>query len=974
MADLEQTIKVLFAGDASGFSGTLSSVTSGLSGLDGKIQSIAAPVADVTTKLLLFEAGLAAAGAALVVLAVDTAGDFKDGMKELGALFNANGEQVSDLSGRILEFGKTSTSSYTDIQKAAFLAISTGTDQAQVTDTLAAAQKLATVGSTDLNTATSALARSLNAYGADASQATSYGEALFLAAQQGDTNFTDLGGSIGKVAATASASKVPFSDLLAAVAGVTIAGVSTDETMTKLKALLLELSVPSKELSQALGGVSLETDGLQKVMQVLKDKTGGTTAGLSELFKSSEALAAATILSNDSAGKFNSTLELMATRAGVVDQNYKQMAEGNKNLGNVITATLVAIGEPLDDSMDRITNAVAGIFEAIGASVTDGKLGELEGGIKTLMDNIGAGIEGIAAALPDALNLLDFSGLMESFSGLGDEFSKVFDSIFGAGLDLTKPEDLAIALQKAINIMTTLVNVTTGIIDQFQPIFDILGEAATEVSNTDSTVAESIGNFMGAMTLIADFGTALGGLVVLLGETNADVSAVWDLMAGGVTIFANVLDNGFLTIRLAIAGLLSNFYEAKSALTFGDASTQAAADAQRWTDTATKLAGDIATNSTDISKAWDRMWGDSSASTDKAVESVKTAGAKIVTEYAGFTGDAADVLKSFDDDVANGGLEGTTEVFGFAKDKAEDFVAKCEELEAAGVQFSSTWDESGGKITTTAEEIGTATAAMFAFDIGDGKSQLEDLTGAFKFGKDSVGDYQAKVKELEKLGFKFLKDWSADTGGVIKVLDDVATSTDKAATANQGLEKASGKAKDELKAQEKAANELAAAQKKAAEEARQLEIKLLEMASNERIKTWELKASINKTQIEADARTVSAAFESIGKSVVSTQETVSDLYKLFADPKTSGFDKLAIQEAAAEAAKNAKQALENQTKLNDAQVRKLDAQVESLKKGGLITIKGEGMEPVLKDVLRSFAEMLQIEASAAGLEFITGGV
>jgi TP901 family phage tail tape measure protein len=584
MASISKTVEIIFGANAVNLDSTLNDLSTSFGRFDGAVQGIADPVAGFTKKLLATEAAIAATGAALVGFAINEAGTFKGSINEIGALFNATSEQSKTLGDDILNFAATSVFSIDDINQATFTAISTGTEWTEVTGQLATAQKLAVAGSTNLGDATAALSRTMNAYGFDASEATRVSEALFVAAQQGDTNLTELGNAFGALSSTAAASGVSLESALAAVSAITVAGVGTSESMTLLKSLFRELASPSDALSVALGGITLESDGLQKTMEALQVATGGSQAKMDALFGSSEAVAGALILSKDASGAFATSLEAMANKTGTVTAAFKLMendlAKINQNIANSFNVVLIKAGKNLLDEYGGIGGAISSIFQSIGTSIDEGQLKQLTGAVEAFLSEVDIALNGVAKALPSALEKIDFSGLLGAFGELGDEFGAVFDNIFGADLDLSKPEDLAEALQTGVNILESFVGITRGIVKQFQPIFSAIGEAAKRIGETSTETDKATGEFLGALTLLSQFDTKLGAVIIILGESKAEISNVFDTIGGGAKIFINSLQSAFDLLVQVVANSLAEIAEIADTLTFGkiDGLGEAAAD------------------------------------------------------------------------------------------------------------------------------------------------------------------------------------------------------------------------------------------------------------------------------------------------------------------------------------------------------------------------------------------------------------
>jgi len=558
MADLQKTIEIIFGAKDDGVASVAGAIAGELGKIDGVVQGIADPFADFTKSLLKAEAGVALLAAAAIGFATNEAGQLKSSVTEIGTLFNAQPEQVEVMRQAILNYGRDSFFAFEDITQATYSMISATGDAEGAVDALAIAEQAAVVGSTGLNTAVNALTTVTNAYGLELTSSNDVLGAFIIAVQNGKTTLPELEASIGRVAATAAGSNVPFDDLLAAVAGLTAGGINTAESMTGLSAILKELASPTDELGAALGGVSLESDGLKGVMDKLKESTGGNFTAMNSLFGSIEATKTAMVLGNDAAGVFDKTLEQMGGKTEVLSQNFELMA-GNadlamQNLVNNIKGTLVNIGTPLLDEFGSSAGALADIFKTLGIEVESGALKPLEDALESFAGNASDLLQGIATALPDALGQVDFSSIIASFEDLGGVFDDVFGQIFGEDLDLTKPEDLANALQTAVNIAESFVNITGEIIQEFSPIFEALGEAGKQMGDTSTETDAAIGKFLGAMTLLSEFGTAMGALAIVVNETGTDVDRVFDLLGGSAKTAVNVIQAAFDLIVATVAG------------------------------------------------------------------------------------------------------------------------------------------------------------------------------------------------------------------------------------------------------------------------------------------------------------------------------------------------------------------------------------------------------------------------------------
>ena len=149
----------------------------------------------------------------------------------------------------IRAFASTSTQSIDDINKSVYAAISAGISYGDSLDFLRVAEQAAVAGAGDLESTTKVLVSALNAYGASADQAGQFSDALFTAIKLGQTTLPELASSLGLVTGQAASAGVSFDELLAIIAAVTAAGLSTSQSITGIKAALSNIIKPTKDAS-----------------------------------------------------------------------------------------------------------------------------------------------------------------------------------------------------------------------------------------------------------------------------------------------------------------------------------------------------------------------------------------------------------------------------------------------------------------------------------------------------------------------------------------------------------------------------------------------------------------------------------------------------------------------------------------------------------------------------------------------------
>ena len=144
-----------------------------------------------------------------------------------------------------------------DYAEATYSAISASVDQGSAVEFTRNAIKLAKGGFTDAATAVDVLTTAINAYGLDASAATSISDKLITTQNLGKTTVGELAGAMGKVIPTARSFNVNLDALCGTYAVMTKNGIATAESTTYLNGMLNELgkngSVASTVLKEKTG-------------------------------------------------------------------------------------------------------------------------------------------------------------------------------------------------------------------------------------------------------------------------------------------------------------------------------------------------------------------------------------------------------------------------------------------------------------------------------------------------------------------------------------------------------------------------------------------------------------------------------------------------------------------------------------------------------------------------------------------------
>jgi len=550
MADLEKTINIVFGGDDR-VSKAVRSINSSLATMELGAQQIATPFAKLADGVIAADAAIAALAVGGMALAVREAGAFTGQVAEINTLADLSGSALGAFSSDILTYADDSRIAVDQINAALYQAISLGTDYQDSLTAIEQAERLAVGGRADLVASTELLLGTMNAYGAGVDEATRYSDAFFTIVRDGKTSVPELAQYMAEVTGIASAGQVPIETLGAAIAAITASGAPTSQAMTRIKAAIEGIINPTDSARDAAGALgvqfgsqALAAKGLDGVLADVYTRTGGNVEVMAQLFTSTEALQAALVLGADASGTFAKTLEDMQNKTGATEAAYAKMVDSaeldNQRLFNTIKTTLIRVGLEIEEQRHDITNAFADIFKAVGAAVDTGAFDELFGALDRFGDRISDYVTAIATAMPAAFEAVDFDGLIAAFGELGDEVAAYFE-----GVDLTTADGLATALQGVVDTITALTNVTAGMVAAFQPYFDALAEAVRRARDMDGETAQAFGNVLLMAQAVVTAGAGVATAFATIQATGAEMSDVFDVVAGSVKAAWNLLSAVF---------------------------------------------------------------------------------------------------------------------------------------------------------------------------------------------------------------------------------------------------------------------------------------------------------------------------------------------------------------------------------------------------------------------------------------------
>lgn len=253
-------------------------------------------------------------------------------------------------------------------------AISSGVKANESLQAALTSAKLAKAGFTDANSALKVLTSTMNVYGLQGQEAMGkISDKMLVVQNLGVTTVAELAESMGSVTPIAQSAGVSIDDLDASMISLTKNGIKTDEAVTELKGIFTSVIAPTKESSDAakkfgidFSAAALKSKGFSKFLEEIREKTGGSTEKMGQLFGNVRALTGALVLTGSGFNDFNNGLEAVRDSAGMTDKAFDIINNtiGNKwnKLKNTFKNTATSILDTQSGALGKLADNVTNWF------------------------------------------------------------------------------------------------------------------------------------------------------------------------------------------------------------------------------------------------------------------------------------------------------------------------------------------------------------------------------------------------------------------------------------------------------------------------------------------------------------------------------------------------------------------------------------------------------------------------------------
>lgn len=430
--------------------------------------------------------------------------EFETSLAKANTLFTEiEGYNLQDLSNDILSISSATGVSASELAEAAYSAESAGVSTENLAEMLEASSKLATAGFTDIDTALSATAKTMNAYGEGMYSIDEVQRILIQTQNMGITTVGELGASLAQVTPTAASFGVGFEQVGAALAGMTAQGTPTAQATTQLNSLIAELgkngTTAAKNLQKAAEGTQYagmsfnemmdagaDLNDVLSMMQTQADKSG---LKMVDMFSSIEAGKAAMSITNSD---WEKNMEAMATEADVVGEAYSTMADtfetkmnrAKEGVKNLQISVFDAFSGDAGGVMDLVNNYIGVLSDALATDGLEGLVGAVGG---VVGDLVARAAEFAPQMVVMATSLLQsfLQGILDNAGSIAGSAAEIVNAfingivallplIIQAGVQLfvaliaNLPSIIATIVQAAPQIVNALIRGFTMLLEQFR--------------------------------------------------------------------------------------------------------------------------------------------------------------------------------------------------------------------------------------------------------------------------------------------------------------------------------------------------------------------------------------------------------------------------------------------------------------------------------------------------------------------------
>jgi len=285
---------------------------------------------------------------------------------------------------------------------------------------------------------------------------------------------------------------------------------------TAFKTLLANLTDPTGKAAEGLETLGLKQKIVNGEFNNGKEVFEAVVQKFSELDEQQKAVIARQIAGKEHFAKFlgavndtQKSVEVYNTAmdsTGSMLKEVRNQLDSSENIMKVHAETwknlATVVGDQFKDSVDEAIEGSSALAASLQDAVQNGAMEGFFDDIRTVLEALGEELNEVADALPEAMESVNWDTLGDSVTNVGEAFSGLFDD-----LDLSKPDDLAEAMQRIIDSSSNLMDFFANLVEIMGPIVSKIMDIVDGFNQFYESV-RVVGNY-----LDAGFTQALRGVI-----------------------------------------------------------------------------------------------------------------------------------------------------------------------------------------------------------------------------------------------------------------------------------------------------------------------------------------------------------------------------------------------------------------------------------------------------------------------------
>jgi len=569
LADVQKTVAVIFRGDDE-VSKTVNLIAGRMDRFGADLERIAQPMANAANLILKIDAALALLAVGGLVYAHRETVQFENAQVELQKVMGDQPEAIQAASEAALELSNTYGEAAADVLMSTADFKQAGFDAKEAMGLTRDAMDLVIAGSIQASESSEILISALKGFRAPADEARRLMDILNALSNEYAVSVRELGTGMSSLSPILYQMGYNFEEGAALLTPVIEIFRSGDESARALRTGLLRLISDVPKVSEALASIGVSQkdangelrsgkDILLDVQQAWGGLTDNQQAYITQLLAGKEQAAKMAVVFDTLAYQVEITgraYDATGSIAGEVNARLQssevvlnRLVQGFKNLA-------IAAGTELKSGVNDTLAGATAIENALQNLVVAGTFDDVFEAVSGFGNDLGRLLREIADILPDAFDQVDFSPLLDALGAAREEIAAYFSD-----LDLTRPEDLARAVQFAVNALSGLINITAGMVETFRPIIAGIATAIEGFGRLDAEAQQAAGNILAAAKAIVDAGAIVSAALIAIGGHAEGVKRVFEVLIGTVTGFWNTVQTAFDSLVLIVVDTVGNLLQ-----------------------------------------------------------------------------------------------------------------------------------------------------------------------------------------------------------------------------------------------------------------------------------------------------------------------------------------------------------------------------------------------------------------------------